>query len=295
LGLAIIGIAAMLGLASKLIQTRSSVDEAVRGGFIVTGAATLLVGSVVGSVAYIAATGATVGASHGSHARGDASNTDPHAEHNHDHGAHPTLAQFQALPDRELASMSPPGTITASDVGELRSELAALSSFVSGIRTVENARGAGYDEASADVVGMGAHYLNMGYLTDGVFDPSRPEGLLFSDIGNGERELVGVWFLQLPGSDGATETEPPPGFSSDLDLWHGHNGICYVGMVSVSEDVSQAACEARDGLYIGDQRWMMHVWVAPGVANPNGVFAYINDSLAGRQVSALPLGQGVIP
>jgi hypothetical protein len=66
-------------------------------------------------------------------------------------------------------------------------------------------------------------------------------------------------------------------------------------MISVSEEVTQEECESRDGLYIGDQRWMMHVWVSPNVDNPNGVFAYINDSLAERQVSALPLGQGVIP
>jgi hypothetical protein len=142
---------------------------------------------------------------------------------------------------------------------------------------------------------MGAHYLNLEYLADGIFDPARPEGLLFSDIGGGQRELVGVWFLQLPGSDGATETRPPPGFSSDLDLWHGHEGICYVGTVAVAEGVSESTCKAREGLYIGDQRWMMHVWVSASVENPNGVFAYVNDALAVQQVSALPLGQGSIP
>jgi hypothetical protein len=214
----------------------------------------------------------------------------------HDHGAHPTLAEFRTMSDAEFANLAPANTVRLSEVPLLRAQVEELASFTRDLTTVEAANAAGYEEASADVNGMGAHYLNMDYLTDGVFDPAKPEGLLFSDIGNGGPELVGVWFLQLPGSDGATPTTPPVGFASDLDLWHGHEGICYVGNESVAESVSETACAARDGLYIGDQRWMMHVWIASDtVPNADGFFAYINDELAEKQVASKVLGQGFIP
>jgi hypothetical protein len=174
----------------------------------------------------------------------------------------------------------------------LRAQLNSVVAHTAALNTVEKARAAGYDPASADALGMGAHYLNMSHLSDGIFDPARPEGLLFSRVDGGAPKLVGIWFLQLPGSGGATEESPPEGFASSLDLWHGHDGICYVGLEAVAEGVTEASCKERGGLYIGDQRWMLHVWVADGGDNPDGVFAYLNQDLASRQVEALPIGQG---
>jgi hypothetical protein len=126
-----------------------------------------------------------------------------------------------------------------------------------------------------------------------VFDPAKPEGLLFSKIDNGEQKLVGVWFLQLPGSGGATQDVPPAGFAGDVDVWHGHSGICLLGSADAALGMSASECAAQQGQYFDDARWMMHVWVVPEVSeNPDGFFAYINQDLASKQVAAAPIKDG---
>jgi hypothetical protein len=292
-GLGVAGLAALAGAFLTFVGTARTVEQAIRGGAVATAFATLLVAGAAASVVYIAATGTTVGGSHGheSTVAGAAADGGEHTGH-HDHGPHPTFAAFRTQPAGELAASSPASTVDARDVPALKAELETVYARAAALDTVEKARAAGFDPASADAQGMGAHYINLDYLSDGIFDPARPEGLLFSRVDDGAPKLVGVWFLQLPGSGGSTEEVAPAGFATDLDLWHGHDGICYVGLQGVSENVTEAACQERGGMYIGDQRWMLHVWVADESDNPDGVFAYLNADLASRQVEALPIGQG---
>jgi hypothetical protein len=131
--------------------------------------------------------------------------------------------------------------------------------------------------------------LNGQYLTDGVFDAGKPEGLLFSKLGDpdGEWTLVGVWYLLVPGQGGATADSPPEGFSGSLDLWHTHHGLCTRDGV-ISEDNTAESCAADNGRFGGDLRWMMHAWVYPeaGVDNSEGVFVYLNSDLFEMQSQA---------
>lgn len=54
-----------------------------------------------------------------------------------------------------------------------------------------------------------------------------------------------------------------------------------------TENETKASCDAKHGLnFTPDLRCMMHVWVADGQENPDGVFHYWNKSLYAQQVAA---------
>ena len=206
--------------------------------------------------------------------------------YSHDPGSHPTYEGFMSMDDATVLRNVPGGTLLPDEVSLLKDELTAARTFAESVDTEEEAIAAGYYNTTNDVPFMGAHFINREYLTDGVFDPSKPEGLLFSKLGGGsdaEWQLVGVWFLLLPGNGGSSATIPPQGFAGNLDLWHAHHGLCTRAGI-ISEDNTAEGCAADNGNFIGDLRWMMHVWVWPETAdNPEGVFTYLNGNLFDKQ------------
>jgi hypothetical protein len=209
--------------------------------------------------------------------------------YSHDLGAHPTFSQFISMSDAQILAGVPGGTLLPTEVPLLKEQLQQARDFALSHDTIEKARAAGYYNTTNDVPFMGAHFINSQYLSDGVFDASKPEGLLFSKVGNpnGDWQLVGVWYLILPGQGGSTATVPPQGFAGNLDLWHIHYGLCTRAGI-ISENNTFESCQADHGAWIGDLRWMMHVWVYPesGVDNSNGVFAYLNQDLWAKQQAA---------
>lgn len=272
-------------------------------------------GLSVGAAAYIGSADVVIG--HGSHEEGAAvagiengtavvsgsehegdervSPTDPaasvteidtHAEH--DVGPHPTFDQFMSMGDEDLVSRVPTGTMQAADVSLLREQLRQVRGAADRYGDVNAALADGYYNTTHDVPFMGAHFINGQYLSDGLFEPSKPEGLLYSKLGSpdGPWQLVGVWFLQLPGSGGATMDKEPDGFAGNLDYWHGHQGLCTAGSgLQIRENATAEECAAEGGSYIADLRWMAHVWALPEVAqNDDGVFAYLNENLFKMQV-----------
>jgi hypothetical protein len=209
----------------------------------------------------------------------------------HDHGKHATFTELMELDDAELASMFPEGIVDESDIPTLRDQLTVVRGIAENLDSVEAAQAAGFQQTTGDVPFMGEHWLNFNYVRDGIFDPAKPEGLLFSTIG-GEKKLVGVWFLQLPGVCPAgtpncvTCEVEPGGFTSELDLWHAHIGLCIVGVQSASEGETREGCEAKGGSFTADLRWMMHVWVTPETTeNADGFFAYLNYDLYEKQAA----------
>jgi hypothetical protein len=215
----------------------------------------------------------------------------------HDIGNQPTVSQFLSYDNATVLANVPGGTVLPTEVGMLRSEVEAAREFALNHNTVEKARAAGYFNTTNDVPFMGAHFLNSQYLSDGVFDASKPEGLLFSKLGNpeGEWQLVGVWYLLLPDQGGATVDAPPEGFTGSLDLWHAHYGLCTRAGI-ISENNTFDSCQADNGNWIGDLRWMMHAWVYPesGADNSDGVFVYLNSDLYEKQQVASPgIGRGL--
>ena len=204
----------------------------------------------------------------------------------HDVGSHPTLEQFQAMSDAEIIASAPAGTLTPEEVSILRQQLRQVRVVAERYFDVNQAIADGYVNTTHDVPFMGAHFLNPRYVADGTFDPSKPEGLLYSKAGGGEWKLVGVWFLIVPGiNPGVTLTTPPQGFAGNLDLWHEHERLC-VRAVSLrtTANTPPEVCAAEGGRFIGDVRWMMHAWVVPeNIDNPEGVFAYLNGKLFREQ------------
>jgi hypothetical protein len=216
----------------------------------------------------------------------------------HDLGNHPTFGQFQSMDNATVLANVPGGTVLPTEVDLLRTQLAESRAFAESHNTVEKAMADGFYNTTNDVPYMGAHFLSSANLSDGVFDPARPEGLLFSKLGNpeGEWQLVGVWYLIIPGMNpGITDTLPPEGFAGNLDLWHAHYGLCTRNGI-ISENNTADSCSADRGRWIGDLRWMMHVWAWPeNGENPQGVFTYLNQELFDKQqgfVEGAPLGGG---
>lgn len=219
----------------------------------------------------------------------------------HDLGRQPSVTEFLEMDNATVLANVPGGTLLPNEVDALRSELAAARQFALEHNTIEKALEAGYFIATNDVPFMGAHLIHRGYLLDGVFDAGKPEGMLFSKLGDpdGEWQLVGVWYLLIPGQGGATVDSPPEGFTGNLDLWHAHYGLCTRAGV-ISENNTEEGCRADNGRWIGDLRWMMHAWVYPesGVDNSDGVFVYLNEDLFDAQqghVQGQPLGGGPAP
>jgi hypothetical protein len=73
---------------------------------------------------------------------------------------------------------------------------------------------------------------------------------------------------------------PPDGFAGDNDHWHEHAGICTVGDRLVSGDFGSdpVACKKVGGVLGKADGWMLHAWIVPGDANPDGVFATENPN-----------------
>jgi hypothetical protein len=212
-----------------------------------------------------------------------------HPDGRHDYGQHPTYTTFVSVDNpASLLDQFPEGTLTEADLPLLKDQLAQVRAVADRFPTTQAAEAAGYQNTTIDVPFMGHHYLNNAYVTDGVFDPSKPEGLLFSKIDDGPPRLVGVWFLIIPAvNPGVTMDVQPEGFAGDLDLWHAHIGLCLGGSTGASEGVTREECTSTGGNFMADLRWMMHVWVAPeATENPAGFFAYLNEDLYQKQVAA---------
>jgi hypothetical protein len=204
----------------------------------------------------------------------------------HDHGKQPTFATIESTPSDKLLSLFPADTVSAADLPTLKTQIEQVRAVAERYPTPDSAKAAGYNRTTSDVPFMGEHYLNFDYVRSGIFDPTKPQGLLYSKIDDGPEKLVGVWFLLIPGTGTNKKDLAPEGFAGDLDLWHAHIGLCLVGFSGASEGETRESCQAKGGSFTADLRWMMHVWVAPVQDNPDGVFAYLNNDLYQKQVAA---------
>jgi hypothetical protein len=172
------------------------------------------------------------------------------------------------------APWQPVGDLATRDrlAGQLRSAREAALQ----LPTAARARAAGYVMVVPYLPGIGAHYLHTGRLLDGVFDPARPEMLLYSGNGDDAR-VVGVSYLAV-----GDERHPPEGFAGPNDLFHFHPDLCMVaGMAIPAPD--RASCESVGGVVgagpAGRALWMNHAWVVPGWESPWGLFSGENPEL----------------
>ena len=115
--------------------------------------------------------------------------------------------------------------------------------------------GRGYLSTGIDVPGQGVHYVNSS-IWDGVFNPTRPEGLVYNDgvlaaqLYYADGDLVG-WGSDRDHNKGAVNTDALPctagcGWAGAADGWHWHKNLCTLGIgtpqVTLTIAPSQSAC-----------------------------------------------------
>jgi hypothetical protein len=168
----------------------------------------------------------------------------------------------------------------------------------------------GYVLTSYFIPNFGTHWINWS-LVKQPFDPARPAMLLYDGDGT-NAHLVGLSYYQW------SPDAPPAGFAGANDRWHRHFDTCYGGGFLVGENLLEPAClktceawasntihapvatqkeipalqryfkahpqPARSQSFCtfvpaGDI-WMLHLWVAAGHANPEGLFSTFNPKVA---------------
>ena len=98
--------------------------------------------------------------------------------------------------------------------------------------------------------------------------------LLYDELVRGEpMELIAYsYWVQ---SDGE-----PEGFVGEADGWHQHRGVCFINGYIKDEHIEREQCP---GDWVnGEDLWMLHAWVVPGIENVYGEFHNVNPLLCER-------------
>lgn len=199
----------------------------------------------------------------------------------HDHGTAPdqTVVTVEGSRHQHGTEVNVSWDLLQSTNQVLSTAKAATEKY----RDVSVARAEGYVQVTQVVPGLGAHFIQPGYLAAGVFDPSHPAILLYDRDAAGAFELVGVSWT-LPKKPGA-ETPPDSPFGP-LAVWHYHTDLCF-GLRGDSPTVAEstaAGCRATGGTFVKETPWMVHAWLFR--ASPEGVFSHENSTITGRPAAS---------
>ncbi len=168
--------------------------------------------------------------------------------------------------DGDHGAAPPPGTIvrTGSERAPTPEELAAADRFyaeaVAGL-----ARYADPDVAAVDgyqtegIVGTDFHAANPAFAADGrVFDPPRPETLVFAATASGPVLLGAVYEMPSVGEMG-------PAIGGPHTMWHAHENVCIsLTPPALTGLQSPFGLCPVGSITIPVTPEMIHVWVAPG-------------------------------
>ncbi len=122
----------------------------------------------------------------------------------------------------------------------------------------------GYRQIGSDFPGMGEHWINIGLLFDGTFDPAHPEVLTYAVV-SGKPQLLGVAYM-LPLLKGESAPDWPVGKAA----WHDHFRTLEDETVLPQHHAAGHAGDAP-------RMTMLHAWI--WFANPAGMFAADNWAL----------------
>ncbi|MBI4260953.1 MAG: hypothetical protein HY658_10345 [Actinobacteria bacterium] len=158
---------------------------------------------------------------------------------------------------------------TADEQAQVDAMLAQAKRATRKYRDLERARADGYIQVTQFIPGLGAHWFNP--RIGPVFDPSRPQILLYEPNARGVPKLVGVAY-RLP----HTSDDPPAGFPGGEDVWHYHENLCFLrgGTVTVADE---AGCASLGGFHQANTGWMLHAWIYR--ESPDGVFSDSNPDV----------------
>ncbi len=158
---------------------------------------------------------------------------------------------------------------------ELAEARKATKQYINAELPIADGAAGPYVQASPYIPGMGYHYVNLA-LMDDVFDPARPEILLYANTGDGRR-LVGVEY--------AVMGDIPEGFSGDDDVWEFHDAACHYAddseIIGVYDPADCPATHPDTGApfvtWHPPLGWVLHAWIWEG--NPDGIFEAFNPNL----------------
>jgi hypothetical protein len=119
----------------------------------------------------------------------------------------------------------------------------------------------GYRRIGSDFPAMGEHWIRIGLLFDGKFDPAHPEALTYAAV-SGKPQLLGVAYMLplLPG-------ESAPEWLVSKEKWHDHFRTL---------EAETALPQHHAAGHAGDapRMTMLHAWI--WLANPAGTFVADN-------------------
>jgi hypothetical protein len=180
---------------------------------------------------------------------------------------------------------------TREELEELAVQLRQVSTALERYADPDLACQDGFGGQPIQVPNMGSHWWNIANVVDGVFDPSKPEIILYGVADNldpegafsgscvdgewtGDRELVvmGASFFLPPEMFG---NDHPDGFATDLDIWHVHYNLCNTFIPVPNKE----ACDDLGGQFAETTGWMNHVWTNTDFDNQLGAFTMWNASV----------------
>jgi hypothetical protein len=170
--------------------------------------------------------------------------------------------------------MSTAEEMTPDQHDELVAQLAVAAEIVPRYNTLEEIEAAGYVQGSGFADGSGAHFVNWS-MVDRPFDPETPSQLLLEVLEWGkDPELIALSYW-------LTSDTRPEGFAGHEDQWHRHRGMCFENAWLRNENLPDPDGCSGDWIN-GEDIWMLHVWVVPGLENSLGRFAAVNPLLCER-------------
>jgi hypothetical protein len=170
--------------------------------------------------------------------------------------------------------------LSAAELVTLGHEIETSMAVAVRYQSIDTAIADGYVQITQDLPLIGAHYLNLDYSGDGLFDLERPEMLIYH-FENGAWRLYGLSYLSaVLGVDNET---PPPGFTGSYDVWHWHEGWCFT--LKGARKSNGSDCKQPLEFYAARTGYMVHVW---SVDNPSGVFSHSHPGLTGSPAYQAP-------
>jgi hypothetical protein len=147
---------------------------------------------------------------------------------------------------------------SASDEAAAQRLVASVNAGIAKYSNLSAAVAAGYVPATKPT-GRVVHYANWSVVKAGdVLDTTRPSSLVYANTVSGP-VLLGAMFL------GAGPCQPGPDVAGPLTQWHAHANLC----LSATHEVvgkSSASGACAVGTHNTNTFFMMHVWIAPSLA-----------------------------
>lgn len=159
-----------------------------------------------------------------------------------------------------------PSQISPSVARPLAQQLSEARNVAARWPTAADAMAAGWTLAAPYESHLGTHYMHYADI-DGTFDVEHPEMLLYDGDAATSR-IVGLAYY--------VKYTEPSGFTGGFDHWHQHPDVCIGPSGPLLGADGVGICATTDTRPVGAFAWMLHVWVVPGYASPQGVFSTEN-------------------